>query len=456
MSSLAVTSPTFALAGATGVTVTLTGVGTSWTSGTPGTPTFTCSQGTITAQTVASGTSATLTYSAPAGSEAEVFSDPSTSNTTSAFPILIPPSDANIYYSPACWHGGWAPTNGSYFKVGLLIPSLTTISLYFNTAALGSAQLWVRTAIDDLSATNANISGTSSLSLGTVSAATRQLQVFYRGRDFNDDWTATPPSEAFVVNGIYAPGCTTSAPTLFPGILIGYGDSKGEGCDALPGGGGNSVDYDGQVSFVGQIAYALGCEYGMRCYGGTGWTLGQGAIPPFFTPGNDARSFWNKLSAGQAAPVPTLGSGQAGYVVTFNLGANDAQVSASGASVTASVQGWLAAARAAYPKPWWLIVIPSFDGRYTTYVQTGVTNYLAANIDQYCACVVPNFPSWIQNCWLINNNQPNILSTEGEHPNVYGHGVIASWLTHLIDQVVQGNGVSGGSMIVRGQNLPVH
>lgn len=54
--------------GSTGNVVTLTGVGTSWTPGTPGSPTFTLSStgtgASITAQVVASATSATITVTA--------------------------------------------------------------------------------------------------------------------------------------------------------------------------------------------------------------------------------------------------------------------------------------------------------------------------------------------------------------------------------------------------------
>jgi hypothetical protein len=77
-------SPTSVVQSSTGLTLTLTGVGTSWTSGTPGSPTFTASAGTITAQTVTSATSATLTYNSPAASASPVtITDPSTGATAS-------------------------------------------------------------------------------------------------------------------------------------------------------------------------------------------------------------------------------------------------------------------------------------------------------------------------------------------------------------------------------------
>ncbi len=67
---------------ATGLTLALTGGGTAWTPGTPGSPTFTASAGTVTAQTITSATAATLTYSSPGTPQTVTITDPSTSDTT--------------------------------------------------------------------------------------------------------------------------------------------------------------------------------------------------------------------------------------------------------------------------------------------------------------------------------------------------------------------------------------
>jgi hypothetical protein len=75
-------SPTSVASSSSGNTLTLTGTNTLWTSGTPGSPTFTVSGGTITAQTVASATSATLTYTAPATGPVTI-TDPSDTATAS-------------------------------------------------------------------------------------------------------------------------------------------------------------------------------------------------------------------------------------------------------------------------------------------------------------------------------------------------------------------------------------
>jgi hypothetical protein len=78
-------SPTSINANSTGNVITLTGYNTGWTAGTPGTPTFTLTGGTgasITAQTVASATSATVTISAGSTGGVLTIHDPLNSITT--------------------------------------------------------------------------------------------------------------------------------------------------------------------------------------------------------------------------------------------------------------------------------------------------------------------------------------------------------------------------------------
>lgn len=79
-----VASPSSLVAASIGNTVTLTGVGTSWTPGTPGSPTFTLSStgsgAAITAQVVNSTTGATLTIDAGTVGTITI-TDPDTGNT---------------------------------------------------------------------------------------------------------------------------------------------------------------------------------------------------------------------------------------------------------------------------------------------------------------------------------------------------------------------------------------
>lgn len=78
-------------------TLTLTGTGTAWTTGTPGSPIFTVDHGEITAQEITSETTATITYCPGNYLGAIIFTDPSTGMTATAIvtsdPAIVPPSD---------------------------------------------------------------------------------------------------------------------------------------------------------------------------------------------------------------------------------------------------------------------------------------------------------------------------------------------------------------------------
>ncbi len=91
------TSPSTTVQDSTAVTITLTGTGTAWTTGTPGTPTFLLSGGTgasITAQTITSSTSATLTINAGSAVTTLTIADPTNNSTTTVSVTssdIIPP-----------------------------------------------------------------------------------------------------------------------------------------------------------------------------------------------------------------------------------------------------------------------------------------------------------------------------------------------------------------------------
>lgn len=78
--------------------LTFTGTGTAWTAGTPGSPTFTCDHGTLSAQVVASETSATATYDPGDFLGTVTFTDPSTGATDTCLvtsdPNVVPPGGA--------------------------------------------------------------------------------------------------------------------------------------------------------------------------------------------------------------------------------------------------------------------------------------------------------------------------------------------------------------------------
>jgi hypothetical protein len=79
------------------VELTLTGAAGNWTPGTPGSPTFTVNHGTISAQTVNSSTSATLTYCPGAFLGTATFTDPTSGQTATVTVTsdteVVPPAD---------------------------------------------------------------------------------------------------------------------------------------------------------------------------------------------------------------------------------------------------------------------------------------------------------------------------------------------------------------------------
>jgi hypothetical protein len=82
-------------------TVSFVGVGTAWTTGTPGTPTFTVDHGTLSDQEVTSATAATATYTPGNFLGTATFADPSTGATdtviVSSDPNVIPPVITTLF-----------------------------------------------------------------------------------------------------------------------------------------------------------------------------------------------------------------------------------------------------------------------------------------------------------------------------------------------------------------------
>jgi hypothetical protein len=102
-------SPTTLVAGSTGNSVAVTGTGTAWTAGTPGTPTLTASSGTITAQSVTDATHATLTFTAPGSPGTVTITDPSTGATATI--TIVAAATSYTLTGPSAGSVGVASTN---------------------------------------------------------------------------------------------------------------------------------------------------------------------------------------------------------------------------------------------------------------------------------------------------------------------------------------------------------
>jgi len=109
--------------GVSGLELDLTGSGTSWTPGNPGSPTFTVSLGTVAAQYVTAFNAASLTYNAPAAAGLATITDPGTGRTC----VL------NITASPPVLPGGGVTDPG---LLGWLRAFNTWITNALNQSAL--------------------------------------------------------------------------------------------------------------------------------------------------------------------------------------------------------------------------------------------------------------------------------------------------------------------------------
>jgi hypothetical protein len=117
-------------------------------------------------------------------------------------------------------------------------------------------------------------------------------------------------------------------------------------------------------------------------FSGQGWAHNSTTNrPPFFTPGNDSLSAWNKRWSGSVITFPTS---MLNFIV--KLGTNDT----SDAAVTAAVTGYLTAQRAVLPTTRLIVLIPP-DNAHSAAITTGFNNYVTASGDanvylRGCSC----------------------------------------------------------------------
>jgi len=405
-------SPNQIVISTTGNSVVLTGITTTWTPGTPGTPTFTLSGGTgasITAQTIASGTSATLTITAGSALGVLTITDPSTGFTTTVTVVstpstsTIPMSDPGIIFSPYNWNvtGGTANTvnPGAYFRT---IFNGTQVSLNFTTSADSSPypQLWAR--VDNqywqqivLTAGNPQVLITSSLQ-----NRKHLVEVVVKSTSYSgvDRWSG--PQTIVTVTGIVVDYLTTlSLPIRKTKNILIYGDSITEGLLSKNNTASGQPD---QSDILGCYSYALStavdAEVGIVAFGGTGLLTSFAGVPAL-------TSSYNLIYNGASrvfTPAPDL--------VIYNEGTND------GSSIVTAYGTVVSAILAAAPNAKQLLLIP-FNNSHASDIATVVTN--AGN---------PKVTSQSTVGWFNSSD-----SSDGLHPYDYSHvGLIAPKLFPVV------------------------
>lgn len=305
---------------------------------------------------------------------------------------IIPPTDANLYFSHRNTFSDGARAlqannvkSGSTYALGLCpgwyvkggITGSTTCYLFLDTTALASASAGdcprIKSEFDDgVLSTAQLVAGSTIVPIATGAGTGNHTfqTTYYDSSPTIDQWN-TPIGVKVLGILVDAGGTSATPPTIFTKRLTFHSDSIGRGF-CTDGSGNNSGDATHATPWL--LASALGAELANVSYGGLGWGVAtQGNLQPFFTPGNDTASSWNKFFAGQSALVSGLESPQPDDIIV-QLGTNDALNSISDATVTASVAGFLPAQRAAAPNARIKIILP-FGGFKKSAIIAGFTAY---------------------------------------------------------------------------------
>jgi hypothetical protein len=425
-------SPTSVILDGTGYLITVTGTGTSWTPGTPGSPTFTASAGAITAQTVNSATSATLTYSAPGATGSVTITDPSTGATailTITSLNSYAPNNSDIYYSPGSWvvngtSSATANNAGAYFKFDF---AGSYCNLVLSTSGLGGNATYIRVVTDNGETnppyTDYNIAGVTTLNIANgITRGGHTMQVYYRGRDVGlDSWNT--PSDGLVLTSMQMDG-PISMPTIFPNTMIVYGASKIEGYNDL-GLDGAADDQDATSTTAFYLAHAFNCELCLSAFGSQGVCVGGDTnVPPQFTVGNDTLSSWDKIYSGQPRVVSGRYTTQYNYIIFADVGTADSNQGVAPSTYIAAVQGLMTAARAAAPNAK-IFFNYSYEDFFTTNTQTAYANYQAATPDPNLYLVYAGLTPQDISIWASG---ASFILANGPHPNLYGQSYVAAGL----------------------------
>lgn len=452
-------SPVQVTVGGGNQTITLTGTATSWTPGSPGSPTFTLtgSNGatgySIVSQTVASTTSATITINPGTAGGTLTITDPSTGSTAIVRDMfLITPTDTNLFASPYTWWSdgsGSLQTNnvrasstvikttgvGSYIKLGWTGTDIQILPAVNLTSGA------IRYAIDtspmqDLGAATSGVA--TSLATGlTQGSHTLYLVYNVDNGSGSDRWNT--PTDYVAITGFYVNGAS-AAPTLNSKRAILFWDSYGEG-KSIGGPTGTTTVADHTQSAVPGLMNYLGVEYGAVVYAGLGYTVaGLDNVVPVYTPSNDAQTSWNKFWAGQyrlySSGTPSssgMYSPAPDYIISLH-GTNDK--SSSDATVTAAVTGWLTAQRAVAPNAQILVCI-SPNGSKTSAVTAGFAAYQTATPDSKAHLINIGVQPG-----LAGAGSPTTQSADGLHPRSNENVVLSSLYAAAIQAATTPAGTS--------------
>jgi len=275
---------------------------------------------------------------------------------------LITPKDPSIYFSEHNWVIGSsvakAVNPGAYFKLEFTGSSIVSLQLqpngYQQTYFCSGQYMNIAYVINDEQMIQKAVYGdTTKINLAshldTSSRYTLTVYIYNSNQELNRWDPAAPFLAGLFVEGVLLDArAVAQQPKLRPGRAIFFGDSITEGVNAQgenydsrrDKGDWNLYSNSSTKTWVNAVAAAFDVEYSQIGFGSLGWTVpGGGDVPPFFTPGDDQNSSWNKIMAG--APRDFTG---VDFVVVLH-GTNDGLQGKPKEQVVESVRQWLWAIR---------------------------------------------------------------------------------------------------------------
>ncbi len=448
----------------TGNSIALVGTHTSWSAGTPGTPTFTVSGGTgaaITAQTVTDATHATLTFSAGSATGDVTITDP-TGNATAVIHVInpftvIPVTNTNFYFSPYSWYSdGAGAMQSNNVKAGSTFVQAVNSGSYFKTTFTGtSAAIRIdnATLLGEFPIVEWTIDGgieqtyryhneDDLITLATgLSSGAHSLTLTIRVTDaYYDRWTV--PYQYLKISGLYLDsGATVSAPTgdlaLKPRNIIWYGDSITEGSSNLGSIGSNftrdTIVQDSAQTYARYASNLLNAEFGNLGFGGQSWCCtwawaGQPSLPNTY---NKYFGSHSRLVSGKLSPIPDA--------VFVNLGSNDSLIH-SVSNVASYVQTFIGTIRAAVNTTTPIVVIVPFGQFDAASVITGFT----AAADPYAYKI--DYGSGGAT-GLNNTYTSDTISYDGLHPSAAKHLLLGTAVAQSFASATSLTPVSVGAVV---------
>lgn len=348
--------------------------------------------------------------------------------------LAMAPNDAKVLYDPVGWNvtadRALSVNPGSRFR--FKFSGSTYVRAYFDTSAYASDTMDLAWRIGTEPWQTATLAhGTDHIDFATELDGTEQTLNFQIVAMPQTDPFSATPVDAVLITGFEVDlfGSFAAVSDAQPNRGFAMGDSITRQSHAGPG----DTD-DSRYTWPSFLFDAFQAEWSNVSFGGIGWlTDGIGMSMPFFTPGSDSASAWNKIITG----VPRVFT-DIDFIVVF-VGTNDGGHSDD--DISASVAGWLGAAREACPIAKIFIVTPFYAGAagvtqgFNAYQDTPDLDAFLVDLGSLGAKGVTSYPtaSW--------------LSPDGLHFNTLKHSQFGAMVAQAMQASLGGSSPSGGNGI---------